>query len=93
MTIGARIRERRQQLELTQTKLADLVEDRRTDDHRGRLQQADISHWERGTVPSSPMLIPLADALDVSVRWLLSGQERPAASPADGPLEAAGSGA
>lgn len=39
-----------------------------------------VYRWEHGTsVPEAQMIAPLADALGVSVRWLLTGEDEAAA--------------
>lgn len=81
MTIGDRIRDQRKALGLTQVQLADqvraVVTERNID---ARVSQSDVSCWERGTTPSTPVIVPIADVLGVSVRWLLEGpaEDRPA---------------
>jgi transcriptional regulator with XRE-family HTH domain len=61
---GARIREARLALGLSQTELADRVQ----------VSQPTIAHWEQGThAPRQLALVRLADALGVSRAWLLDG--------------------
>lgn len=72
MAIGMRMRSRRLNLALTQESLAS----------RCGSKQADISRWERGEEPSASRVPAIADALGVSVRWLLTGEDT-------GPSEAA----
>lgn len=74
MSIGARIKARREELQLTQQGLAE-----RVSAARGKAtHQADVSNWEAGrSVPSTGILAPLASALEESADWLLTGK-RPA---------------
>lgn len=65
MPIGTRIRARREELGLTQEDLANAAGKR----------QCDISRWERGVTPGAAHALGLADALGVSVRWLLTGSD------------------
>lgn len=70
MQIGAFIRDRRLQLEMTQQQLADKL---------GVTDKA-VSKWERSvSCPDITILRALADALEVSVSELLAGQREPAA--------------
>ena len=70
MQIGAFIRDRRLQLEMTQQQLADKL---------GVTDKA-VSKWERSvSCPDITILRSLADALEVSVSELLAGQREPAA--------------
>lgn len=81
MEIGDRIRARRKDLEITQVQLADRVREALAHlPDPPRVHQSDVSCWERGTTPSTPVLVPIADVLGVSLRWLLTGEDdtRPA---------------
>lgn len=70
MQIGAFIRDRRLQLEMTQQQLADKL---------GVTDKA-VSKWERSvSCPDITILRSLADALEMSVSELLAGQREPAA--------------
>lgn len=47
--------------------------------------QTSVTRWINGKrEPSSSQLIPIADALEVNLRWLLSGEGDPNASDAPG---------
>jgi HTH-type transcriptional regulator, cell division transcriptional repressor len=76
MTIGDRIRQRRSELSLTQLDIAKALE---TD-------SMSVSRWERGvSTPSRPeLLVQLADALGVDVRWLITGGDDVAATGTEG---------
>lgn len=67
--MGNRIRERRQQLGLSLEQLAKKV---------GCSKQT-IGHYETGSTKTVSMnvLFPLADVLDVSARWLATGEGEP----------------
>lgn len=92
MTIGDRIRVRRKALGFTQTQLAERVRERMAaSDAAAKVHQSDVSCWERGTTPSTPVLIPLADVLDAPLRWLLSGEGPAPAEPNPEALDAVGS--
>jgi transcriptional regulator with XRE-family HTH domain len=68
--VGARIREARQALGLSQVELAERV----------RVSQPTIAHWEQGThTPRQLALARLADALGVSRTWLMTGPAEPIA--------------
>lgn len=68
--IGKRIRQRRLELRLTQTRLGQLV---------GGSSKSAVSHWENErTVPGTDTLPALARALDVDPGWLVGGPPRPA---------------
>ena len=72
MQIGAFIRDRRLQLEMTQQQLADRL---------GVTDKA-VSKWERSvSYPDITILRELADALGVSVTELLAGRREPQVSP------------
>lgn len=66
-TLGERIRHRRKQLNLSGEVLAKIV----------GVGQGTISKLETGETlfPSCEYLFPLADALEVSARWLVTGTE------------------
>ena len=60
--IGDRVRERRNELHITQEELAECAD----------ITQVMVSQYERGThCPTAANLIKLADALNVSTDWLL----------------------
>jgi transcriptional regulator with XRE-family HTH domain len=64
MSIGNRIRGARESAGLTQTALAQTL----------GLDVKNVSRWERQEViPRTEVIVPLADALGVDVRWLLEG--------------------
>lgn len=67
--MGTRIKERREQLSLSQVEVAAAVGCSRTQ----------ISYWETGHTPGlkADYLFGLAKALKVSVEWLYTGKERP----------------
>ncbi len=66
--IGARIREARARRGLSQTKLAQLL----------GIPPQNVSDWERGVVtPSSKNLKKLAEVLEVSLDWLITGKGSP----------------
>lgn len=73
MDTGKRIRQRRQEMGLSQLELA----------HQCNITSGNISKMEAGLInPSAQALIKLAEALDCSIDWLLLGTEPPAeASP------------
>ena len=72
--IGARIRRAREAKGMSQAKLAALV----------GVPSQSISAWERGeVVPGAKNILRLAEALGVSVDWLLTGQGRDASAPSD----------
>lgn len=58
---------------------------RRTREERGLSQDAlarkaevsknTVARWEAGSVPEAPTLVRIADLLEVSVRWLIVGDE------------------
>lgn len=67
MTFGDRIRNRREELGLTQTELAE----------KTKLQQGYISRVERGKFePTAPTIISLAVALEISADELLGIERR-----------------
>lgn len=68
---AARVRERMAALGLTQSQLAQRV----------GLRQSTVSWWTRGGIPRTPNLPALADALETSVEWLLTGADAPAGPP------------
>jgi len=69
--IGARIREQRDRLKLSQGALADKI---------GARDQT-VSRYEQGhLIPSAEALGQLSDALGVSMSWLLRGHESDAAA-------------
>ena len=72
-SIGTRIKTRRAELQLTQQQLAERVSQGRG----GAItHQADISCWESGrSTPATPVIAPLAAALEVSADWLLTGRD------------------
>lgn len=65
--LGLRIKQRRLELGWNQSTLA----------AKAGCTKGAVSQWETGDVKNlqSPRLIKVADALDVEVRWLLSGEE------------------
>lgn len=64
--IGARLRARRLQLNITQRQVADAL----------KIEPASVSGWERGTAsPSLNHQTKLANLLDVSLEWILTGQD------------------
>ncbi|MCZ7645254.1 MAG: helix-turn-helix domain-containing protein [Planctomycetota bacterium] len=63
--IGARIRERRQALGLTQQGLADTLS----------VSRDAITKWEAGSSKPYESLVPLAEVLGVTIDWLLTGKE------------------
>lgn len=64
--IGARMRERRDELRMTQAELADALP--------GRVQGADVSRWENGKHrPRSDTLEHIAAALDTTMADLIAG--------------------
>ena len=66
--IGARIREARARKGYSQTKLAQLL----------GIPPQNVSDWERGVVtPSSKNLRKLAEVLEVSLDWLVTGKGSP----------------
>ncbi len=66
MDLKTRIKERRQQLNLTQDQLGE----------RCNTGKSAVSQWEKGTtVPSVETLLLLREALDCSIDWLLTGTE------------------
>lgn len=80
MPIGERIKARRAALGLTQVGLA----------HAIKVAPMTISKWERGVMdPALSSIVPLADALECSVGWLVRG-EGPEPHPAEGSLGATG---
>jgi transcriptional regulator with XRE-family HTH domain len=76
-TIGARIKRRRDELGMTQQQLAAMVTERRAAvGDTTTTYQGDVSHWEGDrSTPSTSALVPLAEALDVTVDWLLGRDE------------------
>lgn len=76
--IGDRVRTRRRQLEMTQEKLAEEAE----------LSKSFISEVESGqTAANGLVYLRIAQALDVDVQWLLTGEVRAAPRSAAGPVE------
>ena len=71
-----RIRAERKALSLTQKALADLC----------GAEQASVSQWEKGTLPSGEHLNTLCEALNVSPQWLLRGEEPKRPTEPDDPL-------
>lgn len=70
--IGKRIRQRRQELGLSQLELT----------HQCNVASGNISKLEAGiSIPSAQALIKLSEALDCSIDWLLLGTEPPADAP------------
>ena len=65
MSFGERLKRARRAKGLTQRRLA----------HQLDMRSVTISEWERGQVksPDIDLLAPVADALDVSIEWLLKG--------------------
>lgn len=64
--IGLRIASKRKQLEYTQQQLADIL----------NVSDKAVSKWERGVgCPDVSLLIPLSEALHISVEELISGQK------------------
>lgn len=77
IVIGDRVRARRRQLELTQEKLAEAAE----------LSKSFVSEVEGGQAAATGLVyLRIAQALDVDVQWLLTG-EGAAARPPAGPVE------
>jgi transcriptional regulator with XRE-family HTH domain len=64
MGLGERIRTRRRDLSLSQDSLAKAA----------GVNQTTLSRWERGEVPIAESLRAIADTLDVSIDWLLTGE-------------------
>lgn len=65
-SIGKRIREARKALNLSQSKLSDMLD----------VKQSSVSDWERGaTVPERRNVTAIARALSVSASWLEFGDE------------------
>ncbi len=65
MTIGERVFNLLKDRGMTQSELAEA----------SGIPESTISHWKFGANPSSDTIVDLADALDVSVNYLLSGSE------------------
>ena len=65
MTFGERLKAAREAADFTQAQLAKAA----------GCRQGAISRWENAAQPRPHHLAPLADALGVSVRWLLTGEE------------------
>jgi DNA-binding XRE family transcriptional regulator len=69
--IGARVRHRRRELELTQEKLAEVT----------KLSKSFISEVESGSTAANGLIyLEIARALDVPVQWLLQGAEAESAA-------------
>jgi transcriptional regulator with XRE-family HTH domain len=67
MTIGERIKTRRNELKLSQRKLGG----------KCNVTGASVSLWESGeTEPSGETLLLLADALDRSPEWIMNGDSK-----------------
>ena len=67
-TLGIRVRECRDKLQLTQHDLA----------RAAGMQQQQISYIEKGLrLPSAPVIVKLSDALGVSTDYLLTGEYGP----------------
>lgn len=82
MALGKRIEAERTGLGWTQQKLVDLVNQHlRAEDERGLTQQA-LDRLEKRDSNKSEFAIRIADALGVSIRWLLDGvgERRPSSS-------------
>ena len=88
MSTGARIKARREALQLTQQGLAERINairglapaTSRGKKRSPRTHQADVSNWEHDrAVPPTRMLAAVASALDKSIDWLLTGREAGAA--------------
>jgi transcriptional regulator with XRE-family HTH domain len=74
--IGSRVKQRRRELSLTQETLAE----------KAGLSKSFVSEVEGGQASASGLMyLRLAEALEVSVEWLLTGEtpERPIVSPSD----------
>ena len=41
------------------------------------IAQASVSAWKKGSVPSSDKIVPLAEILEVSVEYILTGKDVP----------------
>ena len=76
VSLGARIRERRRSLGMSQTALAKALG---LDPRSG---QSQISRWEKGTVPQGETLMRLPALLECDGHWLLTGEGRPQRNPA-----------
>lgn len=72
MALGSRVKAEREALGLTQTQLAERVGD-------GLSQQA-VDRLEKRDSATSQWVVGIADALQVSLRWLISGKGDKAAS-------------
>lgn len=72
------MRSRRLDLGLTQEELAAKVGAR----------QAMISRWENHSIPQADTVLRIADALGVSVRWLLTGEHHAPAEVSEPPAAA-----
>lgn len=78
--IGARIRERREELKLSQRELAEKMD--------GRTESKDVSRWENGKVlPRSTTLSVIAEALGTSVVDLRAGPMADRKEPEPGDLD------
>lgn len=78
MSFGNRIRQRRQALGLIQEDLASRI----------GVSQGSIQRWEGGDIPKGDYLLKIAQALDCSTDWLLTGHgplKRIEGEPADNP--------
>lgn len=71
--VGQRIREARRGLELTQDDLAEVV----------GVHKRTIENWERGKTKPFDRIEDLADALGVSILWLLHGIDPATPQPSD----------
>lgn len=73
MAMGARIKSEREGLGWTQQQLADRVNEHLREGEKPLTQQA-LDRLEKRDSKTSEFAIRLADALNVSVRWMLDGQ-------------------
>lgn len=78
MGIGDRLRTKRLEIGLTQEGLAEAAQAAGPGWGPGwRVRQGDISRWESGETPGADRLPCLANALGVSLQWLITGIHAP----------------
>ena len=73
MNLGGRVAQERKARGLTQQQLADKVSPRVVGDEKGGLTQQALDRLEKRDSNKSEFAVGLADALGVSLRWLLTG--------------------